>query len=247
MMFYGYHRVSTKEQNLERGIKGIEDFCKSRNYKLEKVFVDKMSGRTVDRPRYTVLKEDVLREGDTLIIYELDRLARDKKAISNELRYYDEHNIRVMILDIPTTTIELPEEADKMNKLITETINKVIIDVYAMLAETELQRKTKRQQEGLIAMKERGEWDNYGRHRIMSLPDFEKEYQNVKDGKIKSLELMRKLNMKKSTYFKYVREIKLMNRTDQNGTCVLLGRKIIEDKNVEYEYVDYQPEDNEYP
>ena len=36
MMFYGYHRVSTKEQNLERGIKGIEDFCKSRNYKLEK-------------------------------------------------------------------------------------------------------------------------------------------------------------------------------------------------------------------
>lgn len=73
-MFYGYHRVSTKEQNLERGIKGIEDFCKSRNYKLEKVFVDKMSGKTIDRPRYTVLKEDVLREGDTLIIYELDRL-----------------------------------------------------------------------------------------------------------------------------------------------------------------------------
>ena len=246
MMFYGYHRVSTKEQNLERGIKGIEDFCKSRNYKLEKVFVDKMSGKTIDRPRYTVLKEDVLREGDTLIIYELDRLARDKKAISNELRYYDEHNIRVMILDIPTTTTDLPD-TDAMNKLIVETINKVIIDVYAMLAETELQRKIKRQQEGLIAMKERGEWDNYGRHRVMSLPDFEKEYQNVKDGKIKSLELMRKLNMKKSTYFKYVREIKLMNRTDQNGTCVLLGRKIIEDKNVEYEYVDYQPEDNEYP
>ena len=152
-------------------------------------------------------------EGDTLIIYELDRLARDKKAISNELRYYDEHNIRVMILDIPTTTTDLPD-TDAMNKLIVETINKVIIDVYAMLAETELQRKTKRQQEGLIAMKERGEWDNYGRHRVMSLPDFEKEYQNVKDGKIKSLELMRKLNMKKSTYFKYVREIKLMNSTD---------------------------------
>lgn len=212
-MFYGYHRVSTKEQNLERGIKGIEDFCKSRNYKLEKVFVDKMSGKTIDRPRYTVLKEDVLREGDTLIIYELDRLARDKKAILNELRYYDEHNIRVMILDIPTTTTDLPD-TDAMNKLIVETINKVIIDVYAMLAETELQRKTKRQQEGLIAMKERGEWDNYGRHRVMSLPDFEKEYQNVKDGKIKSLELMRKLNMKKSTYFKYVREIKLMD-----GNC----------------------------
>ena len=64
-MYYGYHRVSTKKQNLERGIKGIEDFCKSRNYKLEKVFIDKMSEKTIDRPRYTVLKEDVLREGDT--------------------------------------------------------------------------------------------------------------------------------------------------------------------------------------
>lgn len=56
-MYYGYHRVSTKEQNLDRGIKGIEDFCKSRNYDLKKVFVDKMSGKTFDRPRYTVLKE----------------------------------------------------------------------------------------------------------------------------------------------------------------------------------------------
>ena len=78
-MYYGYHRVSTKEQNLDRGIKGIEDFCKSRNYDLKKVFVDKMSGKTFDRPRYTVLKEDVLRKGDTLIIYELDRLARNRR------------------------------------------------------------------------------------------------------------------------------------------------------------------------
>lgn len=152
-MYYGYHRVSTKEQNLERGIKGIEDFCNNRNYKLEKVFVDKISGKTIDRPRYTVLKEDVLREGDTLIIYELDRLARNKKAISDELRYYEDHGIRVMILDIPTTTIDLPDEADSMNKLITETINKVIIEIYAMQAETEMQRREKRQREGIEAKK----------------------------------------------------------------------------------------------
>ena len=88
------------------------------------VFIDKMSGKTIDRPRYTVLKEDVLREGDTLIIYELDRFARNKKAMSDELRYYEEHGIRVMILDIPTTTIDLPEETDSMNKLITEAVNK---------------------------------------------------------------------------------------------------------------------------
>lgn len=115
-----------------------------------------MSGKTIDRPRYTVLKADVLREGDTLIIYELDRLARNKKAISEELRFYENHGIRVMILDIPTTTIDLPEEADSMNKLITDTVNKVIIEIYAMQAESEMQRREKRQREGIEAKKARG-------------------------------------------------------------------------------------------
>lgn len=208
-MYYGYHRVSTKEQKLDRGIKGIEDFCKTKGYNLEKIFVDKMSGKTFDRPRYTVLKEDVLRKGDTLIVYELDRLARNKKAISEELRYYEEHDIRVMILDIPTTTIDLSYETDSMNKLITETINKVIIEIYAMQAETEMQRREKRQREGIEAKKERGEWDEYGRKRIMSAKDFAKHYKRVECGEIGSRALMRELKMKESTYFRYVKEYKI--------------------------------------
>ena len=207
-MYYGYHRVSTKEQNLDRGVKGIEDFCKQKNYPLQKIFLDKMSGKTFDRPRYTVLKEDVLRPGDTLILYELDRLGRNKKEIIDELRYYEDHDIRVMFLDIPTSTIDLSEESDSMNKLITDTINKVVIEIYAMQAETELQRKEKRQREGIEAKKDRGEWDDYGRHRIMSPDEFAKQYSKVEQGKIGSLELMRQLKMKKSTYFKYVNEYK---------------------------------------
>lgn len=208
IMYYGYHRVSTKEQNLDRGVKGIEDFCKQKNYPLQKIFLDKMSGRTFDRPRYTVLKEDVLRTGDTLILYELDRLGRNKKEIIDELRYYEDHDIRVMFLDIPTSTIDLSEESDSMNKLITDTINKVVIEIYAMQAETELQRKEKRQREGIEAKKARGEWDDYGRHRVMSAEEFAKQYKKVEQGKIGSLELMRQLKLKKSTYFKYVREYK---------------------------------------
>lgn len=207
-MYYGYHRVSTKDQNLDRGIKGIEDFCKQKNYPLQKIFLDKISGKSFDRPRYTVLKEDVLREGDTLILYELDRLGRNKKEIIDELRYYEDHNIRVMFLDIPTSTIDLSEESDSMNKLITDTINKVVIEIYAMQAETELQRKEKRQREGIEAKKARGEWDDYGRHRLMSAEEFAKQYEKVEQGKIGSLELMRQLKMKKSTYFKYVNEYK---------------------------------------
>ncbi len=207
-MYYGYHRVSTKEQNLDRGVKGIEDFCKQKNYPLQKIFLDKMSGKTFDRPRYTVLKEDVLRPGDTLILYELDRLGRNKKEIIDELRYYEDQDIRVMFLDIPTSTIDLSEESDSMNKLITDTINKIVIEIYAMQAETELQRKEKRQREGIEAKKVRGEWNDYGRHRVMTPDEFAKQYKKVEQGKIGSLELMRQLKMKRSTYFKYVNEYK---------------------------------------
>ena len=75
-----------------------------------------------------------------------------------------------------------------------------------MQAETELQRKEKRQREGIEAKKARGEWDDYGRHRVMSAEEFAKQYKKVEQGKIGSLELMRQLKMKKSTYFKYVNE-----------------------------------------
>ena len=215
-MYYGYHRVSTKEQNLDRGIKGIEDFCKQKNYPLQKIFLDKISGKSFNRPRYTVLKEDVLRDDDTLILYELDRLGRNKKEIINELRYYEVHDIRVMFLDIPTSTIDLSEESDSMNKLITDTINKIVIEIYAMQAETELQRKEKRQREGIEVKKARGEWDNYGRHRVMSPEEFAKQYNKVIKGEIGSLELMRQLKMKKSTYFKYVGEYKQNSINNKN-------------------------------
>ena len=66
--FYGYNRVSSKEQHLDRGREKIQAFCQEHGYHLERIFEDKQTGRNFDRPRYIVLKEDVLRPGDTLIV-----------------------------------------------------------------------------------------------------------------------------------------------------------------------------------
>lgn len=71
-MVYGYHRTSTKEQHLDRGIAEIQEFCKTRSLALERVYTDQQTGKNFNRPRYQVLKEDVLRSGDTLIVTELD-------------------------------------------------------------------------------------------------------------------------------------------------------------------------------
>lgn len=202
---YGYNRVSTKEQHLERGTQAIESYCAAHKLPLVKIFEDKQTGKTFDRIRYTVMKEDVLQDGDTLIIPEYDRLGRADET-KLELEYYKQHGIRVIFLDIPTTQLDISSVPDEMTRMILSCVNDTLISFYDLIAKTELQRKRKRQQEGMEAMKARGEWDKFGRPRKMTREEFAKEYQQVEAGSIKSMELMRRLGLKKDTYFRYVRE-----------------------------------------
>ena len=85
-MIYGYHRTSTTDQHLDRGITEIETFCKNNNMILEKIYTDQQTGKNFNRPRYQVLKEDILRAGDILIVTELDRLGRNKQDTLKELQ-----------------------------------------------------------------------------------------------------------------------------------------------------------------
>ena len=94
MKRYGYHRTSTREQHLDRGIKEITTYCEQNNLELEKIFTDQQTGKNFNRPRYQVLKEDVLRAGDELIITEVDRLGRNKQDTLKELQYYRDNGIK---------------------------------------------------------------------------------------------------------------------------------------------------------
>ena len=203
-MIYGYHRTSTTDQHLDRGLTEIETFCNNNNLKLEKIYTDQQTGKNFNRPRYQVLKEDILREGDTLIVTELDRLGRNKQDTLKELRYFTDKGVRVMILEIPTTTQDLSSLDNSMAKMIMETINNMLIELYATMAQAEIEKKEKRQKEGIQAKKERGEWDDYGRPCVMNLDDFANEYKKVESGEIRPFELMRKLGMSKATYYRYV-------------------------------------------
>lgn len=123
MAIYGYHRTSTTEQHLDRGIKEITDFCLQNNLKLEKIYIDQQTGKNFDRPRYIVLRDDILRSGDTLIITEVDRLGRNKKDTVEELRLLTNRGIRVMILEIPTTLQDVSKMDNAMAQMILETVN----------------------------------------------------------------------------------------------------------------------------
>lgn len=147
-MVYGYYRTSMKEQHLDRGIAEIKKYCAEHNIKLEKVYTDQQTGKNFNRARYIVLTEDVLREGDILIITEIDRLGRTKQETLDELRKLRDKNIRVMVLKLPTTLIDFSTIDNEMAKMMMETINNMMIELYASMAEAEMHKKQKRQKEG---------------------------------------------------------------------------------------------------
>lgn len=205
-MIYGYHRTSTREQHLDRGITEIQKFCKDNNYKLEKIYTDQQTGKNFDRPRYLVLKEDILREGDTLIFSELDRMGRNKRETLKELQYFKDKGIRIMILEIPTTTQDLSSLDNSMAKMIMETINNMLIELYATMAQAELEKKEKRQREGIEAMKARGEWHRYGRPQIQKPNNWDEVIKQWKHGEISAVKAMELTNTKKTTFYKLTKE-----------------------------------------
>lgn len=206
MAIYGYHRTSTTEQHLDRGIFEITEYCEKNNYKLEKVYTDQQTGKNFNRPRYTVLRDDILRKNDTLIITEVDRLGRNKNETVKELRLLYEKEVRVMILEIPTTLQDVSAMNNTMAKMVLETINHMLIELYATMAQAEIEKKEKRQREGIEAKKARGDWENYGRPKIKKPDNWDEVISMWKEKKITAIEAMRLTGIKKSSFYKLVKE-----------------------------------------
>ena len=129
MKYIGYHRTSTKEQHLDRGLAEIKAYCEQNNIPLKKIYTDQQTGKNFDRPRYTVMKEDVLEAGDVLIITELDRLGRSKKDTMREIQHYRDSGIRLMVLELPTTLMDLSKMDNSLQAMMLETINNMMLEL----------------------------------------------------------------------------------------------------------------------
>ncbi|RXI70480.1 recombinase family protein [Clostridium tetani] len=215
MRYYAYHRTSTTDQYLDRGINAINNFCKDRKIKLDaKIYTDQCTGKNFDRPAYKELKEQLLyqikenNEEVVLIVTELDRLGRNKTLTLHEIRELQDKGIRLMVLEIPTTLIDLSVKNNDMAKMMMETINNMLIEMYASFAHAEMEKRTKRQKEGIEAKKARGEWSDYGRPRVLAFEKFCKEYKRVLKGDLRPTECMKLLGINKSAYYRYRKEYK---------------------------------------
>lgn len=118
---YGYARVSTREQNEDRQIEALKNF----GVPSENIIIDKCSGKDTERDGYQYLKRQILRNGDILVIKELDRLSRNKNDIKHELEYFKDKGVRIKILDVPTTLTDFPSE----QMWVMDMINAILIEV----------------------------------------------------------------------------------------------------------------------
>lgn len=116
-------------------------YWKEHTLELVNIFTDQQTGKNFDRPRYMVLVEDVLREGDILLVTELDRLGRNKRDTMEQIRKLQSMDVRLMVLELPTTLMDLTKMDNSMARLMMETINNMMLELYASMAEAELEKR----------------------------------------------------------------------------------------------------------
>lgn len=80
------------------------------------------------------------------------------------------------------------------------------------IAQQEMEKRAKRQAEGIEAMRKRGNFERYGRPKVMSMQEFEREYSKVLRKEIAPFQLMRELKLSKATYYRYKREYEKINK-----------------------------------
>lgn len=149
----GYARVSSKEQNLDRQLEALPD--------VSKVFSDKASGQSTERPQLQAMLT-YLREGDIVVVTELDRLGRNNKELTELMNQIQQKGATLEVLNLPSMT---GIEDDNLRRL----INNLMIELYKYQAESERKRIRERQAQGIAIAKQRGRFK--GRKKKYSFKD----------------------------------------------------------------------------
>lgn len=192
---FGYVRVSTLAQNLDRQFEALKEYVPDEKY----IYSDKASGKDMEREGFQNMLR-AMRSGDTLYVKSIDRIGRNKSQIKEYLEQFKRSGIRVKILDIPTTMQDVVEGQE----WVLDMVNSILIEVYTTLAQQERETILQRQSEGIASAKAKGK--HLGRP-VLELPnEWGSLYKQWKDGKIKAVEFMSIIGMKKATFYKKVRE-----------------------------------------
>ena len=179
----GYARVSTRDQSLDGQIDTLNE------YGCERIFSEKVSGRKKKRTELDKCL-DYLRDGDTLVIYKLDRLGRTTKQLIELSQWLENNHINLHIIDMNVST--------------KDAMGKMFFTMMSAFAELEANLLSERTKKGLAAARSRGR--KGGRP---SLPDHKKrEIKFLYDEqKLTGEEIAKRTGVSRSSVYRAIKEI----------------------------------------
>ena len=201
MVIFGYTRVSSRDQNLDRQLDQLREVVSDER----NIITDMQSGKDFDRKGYNMLvgseqNTPLLRKGDLLIITSLDRLGRNYTEIHQQWnRITKVIGADIRVLDMPmldTTTGD--------GSLDHRFIADLVLQILAYVSEKERLSIKARQQQGINAAKLRGK--KFGRPRIEKPDNYDEIIQEWRSGTITAKEAMEKTGLKKSSFYRLIKE-----------------------------------------
>jgi DNA invertase Pin-like site-specific DNA recombinase len=184
-MNIGYIRVSTIEQNEGRQVEALK------KHNIDKTFTEKVSAKDTNRPQLKAMIE-FAREGDTIYIHSLDRLARSTKDLLE------------IVEELQAKGIHLVSNKENIDS--STATGKLMLTMIGAIAEFERANMLERQKEGIAIAKAEGKFK--GRKEIEYPSNFKEVYTEWKNRDITSNKAMEQLGLKRNTFYKLVKEFK---------------------------------------
>ena len=196
-MKYGYVRVSTTTQNIDRQMEEMHKFGLTDEF----IYIDKQSGKDFDRPNYQIMKSK-LKKDDLLIIKSIDRLGRNYEMIIKEWSDIT----KIIEADICVIDFPLLDTRSENTNLVGKFISDIVLQVLSFVAQNERENIRQRQAEGIRIAKEKGVHMGRPKYKLPNnFTEIVVRYHNKEFTHIEAAEI---LNMTRGTFLKYSKLIK---------------------------------------
>lgn len=192
---YGYIRVSSADQNEDRQLVALRS-CKVPECNL---FVDKQSGKGLERPEYRRMLRRLKRD-DLLYVKSIDRLGRNYGEILEQWRLLTkEKGVDIVVLDMPL--LDTRSGKDLMGTFIAD----LVLQILSFVAQNERENIRQRQAEGIAAAKARGV--PFGRPALPLPENFEEVVSSWRNKEIDFASALQQTGMRPATFYRRLKDI----------------------------------------
>lgn len=206
MKVFNYIRVSSKGQNEARQLVQHKEFNEANGFTNAIELIDKATGTNINRENLQLLLK-VVGEGDLVVISSIDRLSRNYKEVIQLWNEITSKGSDIVVLDMPLL------DTRQYKDLLGDFISNLILQVLGYVAQQETEFRKERQMQGINAMpiidgKKVSKKTNrpIGRPTIEYPNNWEEIYNSWKNKEITGVKAYEQLNLKKTTFYKLVKE-----------------------------------------